>query len=205
MATYGSLNEAQNRSVESIGRSAAMEEALLADLIDFSNAQQKALKIARERLSLQESLKHVIGPIEDRFKNKRIQFNLLIPGDLPSIFADRTRLEQILDTLLDWSYDYSVPNGRVTVSALATQGLVQISIADTSKGLPPGEVPQLFDLFYHAAGTNGGSASPRTTDTPPGLGLALTKALIEQHGGTIRIESKPNTGNCFIFTLPSTS
>ncbi len=182
-----------------------MEEALLADLVDFSNAQQKALKIARERISLQESLNQVAGPVQDRFKAKRIQFNALLPADLPSVFADRTRLEQILNTLLDWSFDYTVPNGRVTVSALATQGLVQVSIADTSKGLPPQELPQLFDLFYHAASTNGGSASPRTTEAPPGLGLALTKALIEQHGGTIRVESKPGTGNVFIFTLPSTS
>src|SRR5258708_6777057 len=155
MATYGSLNEAQSRSVDSIGRAAAMQEALLADLIDFSNAQQKALKIARERLSLPDSLNHVIGPIQDRYKAKRIQFNTLIPGDLPSVFADRTRLEQILGTLIDWSYDYSVPNGRVTVSALALQGQVQISIADTSKGLPPEELAQLFELFYHATGTNG--------------------------------------------------
>jgi signal transduction histidine kinase len=205
MAIYGSLNEAQNRSVDSIGRAAAMEEALLADLIDFSNAQQKALKIAPERLTLSDTLNHVAEPIGVRFKAKRIQLNLLIPPDLPPVFADRTRLEQILDTLLSWSYDYSVPNGRVTVSAVALSGRVQVSIADTSKGVLAQELPQLFDLFYHAVAPNVGSGIQRSTDGQTGLGLALAKALIEQHGGTIKIEYQPGTGNVFTFTLPSTS
>lgn len=199
MSRYGTLNEAQRRSVESISRSAAIEEALLSDLLDLSRAEQNQLRLARERVPLNEVLRDVIKPIEERYKDKTIRFNSLSAGNLPPVFADRVRTEQILTSLLDWTYSYSMPNGQVTFSTTALPRMVQVAISDTSQGLAPEELPKVFDLFYHPNG-NG-----QHSDNGHGLGLALVKALIVQQGGTIKVEVAPGKGNVFTFTLPSTT
>jgi signal transduction histidine kinase len=205
MARYGTLNEAQQRSVEAIGRSVSIEEALLADLLDFSRAQQKQLRIARERVVLNDVLENVIKPIDEHYKNKSIQFMSSIPRDLPPLFADRTRMEQVLSGLIDWAYDYSKPNGRVIFSATAMPGKVQVAVTDTSDGLSSEELPKVFNLFYRPNGHNGTHTNGQAAGASSGLGLALIKALIEQQGGTINVEAEQGRGNVFTFTLPSTT
>ncbi len=202
MSLYGALNEPQRRSVESIARSTAMEEALVADLVDFAQAQQKQLRVARERVPLREVLQDAMRSIEGRYKDKPIRFNSLIPNDLPPVFADRTRMEQVLSGLLDWAYNNSKPNGQVTFSAVALPRIVQIKVTDTSDGLSSEMLPKVFDLFYHP---NGKPAERSTSDASGGLGLALVKALIEQQGGNITVEVDPGKGNVFTFTIPSTT
>jgi signal transduction histidine kinase/sensor domain CHASE-containing protein len=198
MAQYGQLNDAQRRSAGAIHRAAAVQEALLADLLDFAKAQQKQLRINRERVSLSGVVKDLSSVIEQRNKDKRVQLVQTIPDDLPPLFADRIRVEQILDHVLGYAFDFSVPGGRVELTAVDKQGTVAVSISDMSNGLSAEDKTKLFDLFYHPNGNGNGSSGN-------GLGLAFVKALLEQQGGTISVDVKPGKGNTFTFTLPATN
>src|SRR5579859_7384251 len=207
MAMYGSLNEAQKRSIESIDRSVTMQQALLSDLIDFSSAQRKQLRIARERLSVGDIVRQIVKSNEENFKEKSVQISTHVPGDLPPLYADRTRVEQMLNTMLNWSYETTLSGGQVSLSASTAPGIVRISVADTSKGLPPEEASKVFDLFYQPP-TNGSSKSGNGQGNPDGgqsLGLAFVKALAEQHGGGISLRVEPGRGNIFTLDLPSTN
>ena len=192
---YGPLNEPQERLVSGLRRSVTQSEALLADLLDFSRAQQKQLQIVRERLVLDDIVRDTSNIVKDRFKTKQVQFSTSIPKDLPLVLADRTRMEQVLDSLLTFTFDYSISGGQVKLLAYAMQERnIQITISDTSSGLSSDERTKLFDLFYHPK-DNGLGVN--------GLGLAFVKALIEQQGGTIAVESEPGQGNIFTISMPT--
>ncbi len=201
LAQYGALNDAQKRSAGAIHRAAAVQEALLADLLDFAKAQQKQLRLNRERVRLNVVVNEVMPSIQQRYAAKHIQFNTALADELPPLFADATRVEQILDNLLDRAFDFTLPGGRVELSARPTldhAGTVEVSISDTSTGLSNEEKAKLFELFYTPThnGSNGAGH---------GLGLAFVKALLEQQGGTIRVDTQQGKGNTFTFTLPSTN
>jgi len=203
LSLYGSLNEAQARSIGIIRRSAAVEEALLADLVDFARAQQKQLQIVRTRLSLVEVVRYVSDTIQQRYSEKNIQLELEIPDNLPPLFADRTRVEQIVDNLLGWAYDISPEGGQVKLSATAQRGDIAVSISDGSDGLTSDEQARVFELFYHPARPD--QRNGQSTASGNGLGLAFVKALVEQQNGSIRVEVQPGEGNTFTFTLPTTN
>ena len=198
MQMYGGLNEAQNRLVSSIRRSNVILETLVADLIDFASAQQKKLRINRETIPLDSAIREVIPNIEERFPDKEVQLSTTLPSDLSRLFVDPIRLSQILDHLLTWVYDSTVPNGRVSISAVEQGMNVRITISDTSAGLEPEEAAQAFDLFYHPKSIANGKDAEKSN----GLGLALVKALIEQHGGKINLEVHEGRGNTFTVSLP---
>lgn len=199
MALYGSLTEPQRRSTSVIRRAAAVQEALLADLMDFARAQQHQLQISRARLRLQTAVRDVLTTVQPRYADRNVELTVRVPEDLPPLFADNTRVEQILETLLGWAYDYSLPGGQIILSAVPERGVMAISVSDTSGGLSVEDQQHVFDLFYHP------SRNGKEAVTSNGLGLALIKVLIEQQGGSIRLEVLPGRGNVFTFTLPTTN
>jgi signal transduction histidine kinase len=196
---YGSLNETQKESVAVIRRAVNIQSAMVSDLIDFAQAQQKQLRIAAERLTLGEILDEAMPIIRQTYAAKRIRFVPSIPMDLPMIFADRTRMVQILDKLLNWAFNNTSAEGQVRLMAAKQHDTVLITVADTSSGLTAAEQAKIFDLFYHTNGN--GHNSYREFD----LGLAFVKALIEQQGGRIDLSAEPGKGNTFSFTVPLTT
>ncbi len=203
MALYGSLNDAQRRSVAVIRRAVGIAEALLTDLVDFARAQQGQLQIARSRLLLVDIVLNVSDAVRQRYAGKHIQLALSIPEDLPPLFADRVRVEQIMDNLLGWAYDFTPEGGQVRLAANAQRGEIAVSISDTSDGLTAEEQSRLFDLFYHPSRPY--QRDGQSTPSGNGLGLALVKALVEQQSGEIRVDVQPGRGNTFTFTLPTTN
>jgi signal transduction histidine kinase len=191
---YGSLNEPQVRLVDGIRRASAQEETLLTDLLDFSKAQRNQLQILRERISIPDLLRETSTAVKERFKAKPIQLNMALSNDLPTIMADRVRMEQIFDSLFAWAIDFSIVGGEVRVNASIQDRFLQIRVSDSSKGLSSEERTKIFDLFYHPNG-NGHATN--------GLGLAFVKALVEQQGGSIAVESEPGQGNTFTVSLPA--
>ncbi len=200
MALYGTLNDTQKRSVASISRAVSMQEALLADLLDFARAQQGQLRIVREQVSLPEIVREAYQETKEQYTDKNIQFVPTIPDSLPTLWADRIRMQQVLDNLIGSALNFTVPNGRIELTAWAHDNTVEVAITDTSKGLSPEEQARIFELFYQPA-TDG---KPTNGNVPKNyLGLAFVKALIEQQGGTVRVEVQPEKGNTFTFTIPT--
>jgi PAS domain S-box-containing protein len=113
--------------------------------------------------------------------------------DVPPIVADRDRLHQVLSNLLGNALKFTPEGGRVSIRAKRVEGDVQIEVADTGPGIPPEDLPRIFDPYWQAR---------RTARLGAGLGLAISRGIVEGHGGRIWVESRPGEGSTFTFTLP---
>src|SRR4029434_4830652 len=117
------------------------------------------------------------------------------PG-LPEIRADSFRLEQVLSNLIDNAIKYTEPGGRVKVRALPENGAVEIRVEDTGIGIPPADLPRIFERFYRAdkarSRERGGT----------GLGLSIVKHIVLAHGGEVSLRSKVGQGSLFRFEIP---
>jgi signal transduction histidine kinase/sensor domain CHASE-containing protein len=217
---YGTLNEAQRRLVTAMDRSIAIQRAIVTDLMDLAKAQKGSLHIHRDRLMLDKLVEETIAIVQPRYVGKQIQFTTSFATGLPPVFSDRVRTTQILEHIFDWAATFSIQGGRVGLTATVETGNLRIAITDTSRGLTAEEREHVFDLFYRPNGMgelpthngkNGGNGTTTALNvttknaTLQGLGLALAKALIEQQGGTISVQTDEGKGNLFIFTLPTTN
>jgi signal transduction histidine kinase len=114
---------------------------------------------------------------------------------LPPITADRDKLHQILTNLIHNAIKFTPRHGRVLVEAARTEGQVQICVSDSGCGIPEQELNRVFEKFYR------GPSAPIET-RGAGLGLSITKSLVELHGGRIWVTSNTGQGSRFCFTLP---
>jgi signal transduction histidine kinase len=118
-----------------------------------------------------------------------------IDEGLPRVSADPERLERVLSNLLSNALKYSTPGTPVVVSARPGDGEVVTSVADEGPGIDPADLPHLFDRYFRAG-------KVRAPHEGLGLGLYITKGLVEAHGGRIWVESEVGQGSTFSFTLP---
>lgn len=133
-----------------------------------------------------------------------VTLTLDIPPDLPQVSADRRRIAQVLGNLLTNALRHTPKGGQVTLAAAVGKRGLNVTVTDTGAGIPPEDLPYIFERFWR------GEKSRSRTGGGAGLGLAITKHLIQAHGGEIRVES-PSTGHktggieegtTFYFTLP---
>jgi two-component system phosphate regulon sensor histidine kinase PhoR len=119
-----------------------------------------------------------------------------LADDLPVAAWDADRVSQVLDNLLLNAVQYTPAGGVVRVRAEAAGDVVRIIVADEGRGIPPEDLPRIFEPFYRAASARVGRAQGM------GLGLPISKALVEAHGGTLAVESAVGRGTTFTVTLP---
>ena len=137
--------------------------------------------------------------------SRRHQIQYAIASDLPDICADRDKVTQILINLLSNALKYS-PGGVVTIAARRDGAWVEVSVRDEGPGIPPDHLERLFQRFSRvgprSSPLRSSGAGEKAKPTGTGLGLFLTKHLVESHGGRIWVESEIGRGASFIFTLP---
>jgi len=109
---------------------------------------------------------------------------------------DENRIGQVLNNLLTNAFKYSPINTSVVLRVRAISGSVEFSVLDQGQGIPPDEIPKLFGAFQRA------STKPRAGEDSTGLGLCISRKIVEAHGGKIGVESEPGRGSRFWFTLP---
>ena len=115
-------------------------------------------------------------------------------GAPTEVEGDRRLLAQLLDNLVSNAVKFTPEGGSVTIRACGDGSTAVVEVADTGAGIPPDEVPQVFDRFFRAS---------TAADVPgTGLGLAIVKAIVEAHGGSIGVESELGVGSTFRFVLP---
>ncbi len=122
-----------------------------------------------------------------------VTLNVEVPGDLPEVWADPTRIYYVFGNLLSNALKYTPAGGKVTVSARAEKNEVRFSISDTGRGIPGQYLPRIFEQFFRVP--------DQEKESGAGLGLAIVKEIIEAHGGTVGVESQEGKGSTFIFTL----
>jgi signal transduction histidine kinase len=139
----------------------------------------------------------VIERLRPQFEEKGVQLNAHTDGGLPPVLADEDRLVQVLVNLLANALKYTRPEGRVIVRARGLGEQVRFEVSDTGIGIPPEDLPHIFERFYRV------DKSRSTAGGGLGLGLAVSRSLIERMGGSVGAESRPGQGTTVWFVLPA--
>jgi len=167
---------------------------LINNLLDASRLQTGALKLEMGEVRLDQLARSAIAKF--RTQTNRHTLTADFPPDFPVVTGDPERLSQVLNNLINNAIKYSPNGGQVRVSGRVERDQVIVSVSDEGIGIGPADQERIFERFYRAD-----SALTRRTQGT-GLGLYLSKAIIEAHGGRIWVESAPGRGATFSFSLP---
>ncbi|MFQ6102226.1 MAG: sensor histidine kinase [Anaerolineae bacterium] len=170
---------------------------LVEDLRLLALAEAGQLALEKRLMDIGDLLRDAQVNFSPQADDRGVTLALDLPAQLPRVMADRRRIAQVLGNLLTNALRHTPQGGCVTLAAVAGERAVEVTIADTGAGIPPEDLPYIFERFWRRdksrSRAGGGS----------GLGLAIAKQLVEAHGGTIRVESTPGGGSKFRFTLPT--
>ena len=195
----GPLNPQQEQFVATIHNNVERMALLVSDLSDIARIETGQLKVDTRRLDLRALLPEALGGLRSEIEAKRQTLSLQLPPDLPNVFCDESRLIQIISNLVSNAHKYSPPNTTITLTAAAEPGCVRVSVADQGFGISRADQARLFTQFFR-------SEEPNIREqTGWGLGLHITRGLIEIMGGAISVQSEPGQGSTFSFTVPQAS
>jgi signal transduction histidine kinase len=163
------------------------------DLLDLSQIEANRLTLDLQDLSIQEVLDQVVETFQREAQEKAITITTQVPRAL-QVRADRHKLERILTNLLDNAIKFTPPGGWVRIeSHRANERAVKLTVTDTGCGIAPHALAKVFEKFHRETSEHRGV----------GLGLSITKSLVELHGGHISVDSRVGQGTTFSFTLPA--
>ncbi len=166
---------------------------MLNTLMDVAEAETGVMRLDMTRVSVPEVVRAVVDLYEILADERNISMALVLPDEL-LIKADRIRFQQVIANLVDNALKYSNDGGKVEISARASDGYAQISVSDEGIGIRPEEIHKIWDRLYRGDR----SRSRRGL----GLGLSFVRAIVQAHGGNVRVESEPRKGSTFIIQLP---
>ncbi|EDY18549.1 PAS/PAC sensor signal transduction histidine kinase [Chthoniobacter flavus Ellin428] len=170
--------------------------ALLEDLLTLARLESRQEKIACVSMKLPALLRSIGGDWSQKLANKKLALQIEAHDDLPRISADPQRLEQVLHNLLENAVKYTEPGGNIFLRAAAQNGHVEVRVEDSGQGIPPADLPHIFERFYRA------DKARSREQGGTGLGLSIVKHIIQLHGGTVAAESKYGKGTTIILHLP---
>jgi len=165
------------------------------NILNTSRYDRRHLKMNLSEDSIAEIYNIISDDMELRAGSQNRLLTVDFPADLPTIAADRASLGEVLGNLIDNAIKYSKEGGAVHVTAQANGDFVDVSVVDSGIGMPESVVSQLFQKFYR-------SHRSRETVAGTGIGLYISKAIVESHGGTISVRSEDGRGSTFTISLP---
>ena len=189
----GSTAEQQAEHVEMVLSAAGRMERLIRDLLDAVKLESSSLAIHREVLDPAVIARNVFQSHLPIAREKEIDMSLDLEDSLPGICADRDRIAQALGNLLGNALKFTPEKGNVRLRARAEDGFVRFEIRDSGTGISESDMPHLFDPFWQ---------SKKTAHLGAGLGLKITRAIVEAHGGTIEVTNASSGGACFTIQIP---
>ncbi|GHG01332.1 hypothetical protein GCM10017161_32500 [Thalassotalea marina] len=191
----GQLPDAANKNLAMVVASGKRLSNLVNDILDFSKLKNHNLKLNRSGVELHSLTDVVLTVSTPLIGDKDITLKNTVSAELPLVNADENRVEQILYNLIGNAIKFT-ESGQVKVSAKHLDDVISISVADTGIGIPKDKLEDIFNSFEQLQG------NVNREQSGTGLGLAVTKQLVELHGGKISVESTLGKGSCFTFTLP---
>jgi PAS domain S-box-containing protein len=184
------LGEMPDTNVRSILSAGEQMVRMIDDLVDLAHLEGGNLKLDREPVELSAFFADYMKRAQVAMDVSRIEIN--VAPNLRPAWADPRNLERILGNLLGNALKYSEDSVTVAMQSAAGEEIV-VSVADKGPGIPPEEVPRIFDRFFRVEGTKGEGL---------GLGLYITRTLVEAQSGRLWVDSRPGEGSTFSFTLP---
>jgi PAS domain S-box-containing protein len=184
---------AVRRAAEAIDRSAQRMDRLIEDLLDISRLEAGQLQVEQARASASDLAHEAADTHQTVAEGAGITLTLDVPADLPDVWADRSRILQVLDNLLGNSLKFTERGGHVALSAARRGDEIEFAVRDTGPGLSSDTALHVFDRFWQVR---------RADRRGAGLGLAIAKGIVEAHGGRIWVESELGRGSTFRFSVP---
>jgi two-component system phosphate regulon sensor histidine kinase PhoR len=192
----GNLNEEMVYDVQVIREQLDRMERLIKRILNRQRIQNRSARF--EPVDLPQLVRAVVAEHKPLATSKHLKLDVEIKEPLPAISGDLERLTETISNLLDNAIKYTPPEGKIKVCLRADSGQVLLSVSDTGIGIPMEHQTRVFERFYRveASGTEGVGGM--------GMGLSLTKAIVEEHNGKIWLESEPQHGTTFYVSLPAT-
>jgi signal transduction histidine kinase len=182
------------QTVEACQRAAQRMRRLIESLLELArfDAGQEVLK--RQRFDFSQTISDCVELVQPLAEEKRVK--IISDPSAFEITGDAERLSQVVTNLLTNAIQYNKPGGEVRVKLASADGLAVLSVTDTGQGIAAENLPRVFGRFFRADESRTGAGNA-------GLGLAISKAIVEAHGGTIEVASEENAGTSFIVHLPT--
>jgi two-component system phosphate regulon sensor histidine kinase PhoR len=194
----GAIDDPQNRGrflsiiLEHSRRLARLTE----DLLRLSQMDAEQLDLEIRAVSVSQLVEACYETAQRRAVERGLTVSLNVPSHLPDVAADNRRLQEVLQNLLDNAIQYTLPGGKIVLSAETRNDEVVFTVADTGIGIPQADQPRIFERFYRVDVARSREAGGT------GLGLSISKHLVEAHGGRIWVESDVGVGSKFHFAVP---
>ncbi len=196
---YFHNNEQQSKLLTIAHANAERMLLLINDILDFSKLESASLTMLPERQRLEPVIEQAAHNLRLLIEERRIHLAIQLPGDLPDAHIDAHRIAQVLTNLMSNAIKFSPAGGGIELSATTEGASIRVAVRDHGAGIAANDLPKLFRKFQQVD-----SSSTRKVGGT-GLGLVISKGIVEQHGGHIGVESTPGEGSTFWFTIPTAS
>jgi PAS domain S-box-containing protein len=187
-------NGVDKEIVDEMEYAASRMSRLIQDLIDVTRVEAGRLSLGMARISAGEVISESLEAQRPLASAASLELRLDAAEGLPDLSADHDRLLQVFENLIGNAIKFTGPGGQIVVGAKARAGEVLFSVADTGRGIASAHLPHLFNRFWQA---------PEAMRRGAGLGLPIVKGIVEAHGGRVWVESAPERGSTFFFTIPA--
>jgi two-component system sensor histidine kinase BaeS len=167
---------------------------MVGDLEKLAKYESENLILTKTSFDISELIRHIIRNFENEFLNKDIDIEFMGEGEI--VKADKDKISQVIINLISNAVKYTPQGGTVEVSVKGSHDVTEIVVKDTGKGIPPEDLPHIFERFYRA------DKSRNRMTGGAGIGLTIAKAIIEAHKGKVQVKSKTDEGTEFIISLP---
>jgi two-component system, OmpR family, sensor kinase len=188
----------RDRYFETIDRETRRLERIVKDLLDLARYEHGGVVLQRRVFDIERLFENVAGRHEREAQTKAVAIRIHVDAPGGQVVADPDRIEQAIENLVGNALRHTPSGGTITLSATQADGTATLSVSDSGGGIAPEHLPHVFERFYKV------DAARAAESTGSGLGLSITKAIVERHGGTIRVTSQPGR-TTFTVLLPQSS
>lgn len=193
------LDDDQKSLLNHIGSATEELLALVENLLNVSRIERGAMNLNLAEVNWDELLKGVVDDFQERATQKRIQLKFIEAANLSLIKVDKVRVLEVVSNLISNAINYTNPGGMIQVWAEKGENEIITHVGDNGQGIPAEAIPNLFTKFYRVTqGLTQGSTNAEGN----GLGLYISKAIVDMHKGKIWVESEVGVGSRFSFSLP---
>jgi len=191
----GELTDSQNEVLQACRQDCERLDKLMRDLLDLSKIEAGESQPQLATVSARDLLNTAVKELRAQVETKGLKLSVDAPVTLPRVMVDRLQIERVVSNLVINALRHT-KQGEIKISAEQRDNYVAISIQDTGSGIPSEYLPHIFDKFVQVPDAPTGGA---------GLGLTISKSIVEAHGGQISVQSQVGRGTTFTFTLPLAS
>jgi two-component system sensor histidine kinase BarA len=194
---FGPISGQQREALETLRKASQRLNQLIVYLIQYSDSARGGISITLQSVSLQDCLREILPRLSVNAGKKNVRLKIFLPPDLPSVRADNRKLSWVIAQLMDNGIKFTPPGGEVEIRAGVSANRVWIAVADTGIGIPASRMDELFTPFHQLDG----SATRRHGGT--GMGLHLSRQIVEAHGSKLTVHSQEGSGTTLTFDLPA--